>query len=248
MNQGWIRDSPDFNDELAKLPFKSAYLPKYVSLRAKCPPVYTQGPIGSCVAQAVCAAFQFTEMEQRKAPTDLPSRLFLYYQARALRGTTAFDSGSSVRDVLKALQKFGVPRDVDWPYDPAAVSVRPNVAIYDIARVKRVNAYHRVPQKLYDLKMQLYAENPVIFGITLYESFMSDEVRSTGIIPLPVKGEKAVTGHCLLFVGYDDEKSMFLARNSWGPKWGDDGYCWIPYTYVINPGLCQDFWTITKIP
>ena len=47
-------------------------------------------------------------------------------------------------------------------------------------------------------------------------------------------------------VGYDDAKKRFLVRNSWGTRWGLDGYFWIPYAYLSDRNLSDDFWTIRR--
>jgi len=45
-------------------------------------------------------------------------------------------------------------------------------------------------------------------------------------------------------VGYDDKAKRVLVRNSWGPAWGQKGYFTMPYDYVANRDLSDDFWTI----
>jgi C1A family cysteine protease len=94
------------------------------------------------------------------------------------------------------------------------------------------------------MKACLASGYPFIFGFTVYDSFESDAVAKTGIVPMPSKTELVLGGHAVMAVGYDDSKKWFIVRNSWGEDWGDKGYFYIPYDYLTNKNLASDFWTI----
>ena len=85
------------------------------------------------------------------------------------------------------------------------------------------------------------------FGFSVYESFMSEQVATTGEVPLPPRGEKLIGGHAVVAIGYDDSIQRFIVRNSWGPKWGIKGYCTMPYAYLTDPQLASDFWAIYTV-
>jgi C1A family cysteine protease len=85
---------------------------------------------------------------------------------------------------------------------------------------------------------------PFVFGFTVYESFEGAVVRQTGHAPMPAPRERAIGGHAVMAVGYDDARQWFLVRNSWGPRWGMAGYFTLPYSYLIQAVLSKDFWTI----
>jgi C1A family cysteine protease len=107
--------------------------------------------------------------------------------------------------------------------------------------------YQRVTQTLGQLKGCLASGFPFVFGFVVYESFESKEVASTGEGQLPTAGEKQIGGHAVLAVGYDEDQQRFIVRNSWGPKWGMQGYFTLPYPYVLQATLAGDFWTIRSV-
>src|SRR4051794_25448242 len=115
---GWVRDLPDPRDLMYSAPLaRLRKLPPSADLRAKCPPVYDQGRIGSCTANAIAAAIQFDRRKLRLRPDFVPSRLFIYYNERAMEGHVAYDSGAQIRDGIKSVSKLGVSPEKLWPYD-----------------------------------------------------------------------------------------------------------------------------------
>ncbi|HEX4755340.1 MAG TPA: C1 family peptidase [Candidatus Dormibacteraeota bacterium] len=246
---GWVRDLPDHRDRywLAP-PLASAELPAAVDLRPQCPPVYDQGQLGSCTANAIAGAVQFDEIRSGIAPTWTPSRLFIYYNERVLEGTVASDSGAQLRDGIKAIAADGVCPETDWPYDISRFAERPPQQAFSDAVRDRVGSYQRVTQSLAQLKTCIASRFTFVFGFTVFSSFESPEVARTGVIPLPQPSESPVGGHAVVCVGYDDARSAFIIRNSWGAGWGEAGYGHMPYAYVLDAGLAADFWTIRAAP
>ncbi len=247
---GWIPDLPDHRDLLYAAPAPRAGLPARVDLRRKMPPVYDQGDLGSCTANAVAAAVQFVRRAERKTPDLVPSRLFIYYNERDIEGTVREDSGAQLRDGMKVAAKLGVcPEDepgkpYDWPYDIARFAERPPAPCYAFGLDHQVLVYRRVPRVLSQMKGCLASGFPFVFGFTVYESFESQEVARTGVVPMPGARERALGGHAVAAVGYDDGAQRFAVRNSWGRGWGAKGYFTMPYAYLIEPDLSDDFWTV----
>ena len=93
----------------------------------------------------------------------------------------------------------------------------------------------------------LAAGFPFVFGFTVYESFESDAVAQTGMVPMPGSTEAVKGGHAVVSVGSDDNRRLFYVRNSWGSSWGDNGYCYMPYEYLLSAHLANDFWTIRTV-
>jgi len=244
---GWIRDLPDHRDLMFAAPALAAALPASTDLRAQCPKVYNQGQLGSCTANAISAAVEFDLLKQDAKSDFMPSRLFIYYNERQIEGTVGSDSGAQLRDGVKVVAKLGACPETDWPYVIAKFAAQPPQKAYADARKDEARSYLRVPQALNQMKGCLAAGFPFVFGFTVYESFESPQVAKTGMVPMPTPGEKVLGGHAVCAVGYKDAKQTFIVRNSWGPTWGDKGYCYMPYAYLTDASLASDFWTLRRI-
>ena len=242
---GWVHDLPDHRDFLysAIRPIP-AKLPASVDLRPSCPPIEDQGQLGSCTANALVGALEFLEIKDKMPFVDL-SRLFVYYNERVIEHTVQSDAGAQLRDGIKTLAKLGVCTEKKWPYIIAKFKVKPTPACYKEALQHQITDYHRLTT-LDDMRSCLADGYPFVFGFTVYESFETQEVAQTGVVPMPQRTERMLGGHAVVAVGYDDTQKRFIVRNSWGTGWGMQGYCTMPYAYVANPSLAADFWTVRR--
>jgi len=246
---GIIADTRDARDYKYKAPL-GITLPAAVDLRSLCPEAFDQGDLGSCGPNAAVGAFAIDEKKQGENVTII-SRLMLYYVTRALMGTTSYDSGVEIRTLVKALQKTGACPESEYPYNISIFKKKPPKQCYADAR--KAVLYQRVDRDLDQLKGCLADNNTIIIGFSVYESFESNAVAQTGIMPMPTTNsrgritEKLLGGHAVVVVGYDDSRQVWICRNSWSSQWGDQGYFYMPYGYLLDPGLSSDFWTITKV-
>ncbi len=242
---GWVPDLPDHRDLLygAIHPVPPP-LPSQVDLRPGCSPVEDQGALGSCTANALAGGLEFLERKDKVAFEDV-SRLFIYYNERVIEHTTGSDSGAMLRDGIKTLVKQGVCSESIWPYVISKFAVKPPTSCYKDGLNHQITAYERI-LTLNEMLACLAEGFPFVFGFTVYESFESPEVAKTGVVPMPQTNERVMGGHAVLAVGYYQDEQRFIARNSWGTKWGQKGYFTIPYEYLSNRNLSDDLWTIRR--
>lgn len=239
---GWRPDKPDIRDKICTLRAVKG-VSKNIDLRTTgwMPPIYDQGTIGSCTGNGVAACVQYGIRAQSK-DDHIPSRLFIYYNERVIEGTVDHDAGAEIRDGIKVVASLGAPSEDLWPYDISQFAMKPSDEAYQQAKKGIIKQYSRVPVKLTNIQNVLTHKIPIVFGCTLYESFQSSIVANTGLVPMPTAGERVVGGHCMVIVGSTD--THFIVRNSWGPNWGDNGYCYMPHEYLTDTYLADDFWAI----
>jgi C1A family cysteine protease len=251
---GWIPDVPDHRDHVYALSLALAphKLPERIDLTGDCPPVYDQGSLGSCTANAVAAVVEF-DLKRQKLRDLPPSRLFEYYNTRALEGTVDVDAGAMLRNAIKVVVRTGECQEKTWPYEIPKFAVRPDDRCYEEAARHRAVSYRRLSNDLGVMKGCLAEGFPFVFGVAVYDSFLTEAVETTGNVPLPLSGERGPgpdggpAGHAMVAVGYDDTTGRFRIRNSWGTSWGDRGYGTIPYAYLTDSGLGDDYWTIRLV-
>jgi C1A family cysteine protease len=242
---GWKPDLPDHRDFEYALHFTApAVIPQTVDLRKQCSKVEDQGQLGSCTANALVGNLELLEIKSATSFIDL-SRLFVYYNERELDYTTSQDSGSYLRTGIKTLAAKGICTEKSWPYDIKKFTNKPLPKCYQEALSHKITKYVRI-NTLNEMLQCLADGYPFVFGFTVYDYFESADMANTGILHIPTKYEQVLGGHAVMACGYDQSKKMILARNSWGTLWGLEGYFWMPFDYVSNRSLSDDFWTIRK--
>lgn len=253
----WKKDKLDTRD--FKFTYTPSNLPPLVDLRSKCPPVVDQGNLGSCTANALAGALGFLEMLEQQVGDSADaeefesagftafSRLFIYWNERVLEGDTSQDNGAQIRDGVKSLATVGACSEALWTYDISLAFNQPSPTCFTQATNHKISSYQSLDgQDINALKTCLAQGFPFVFGFTVYSSFESTQVATTGIVPLPRRKDVPQGGHAVMCVGYDDDRQVFIVRNSWGTNWGDGGYFYMPYTYMTDPVLADDFWTLRK--
>lgn len=245
---GWKRDKKDERDYKYPIKISSGSLPASVDLRATCSPVRDQGQLGSCTGFAMSVGLrEFMENLQGGDFTGL-SPLFLYYEERALEGTIGQDSGAEIRDGMKVLQNIGCAPEADDPYDIAKFKDAPSAQAVQDALPFVIGEYHSLTD-LAEMQDCLASGLGFVIGFFVYESFESEAVAKTGIMPMPKPGEQLLGGHAVFVCGYEDDPTwpgggFLIVKNSWGAGWGDHGYFYMPYMY-IQSAYSSDYWTAT---
>ena len=201
---------------------------------------YNQENLESCTANAICSIFNYYDNNF------LGSRLFLYYNERILGNSVNSDSGAKLEDGINALLIYGLCDENEWCYDIKKYKIQPPISCYINGLINKNIKYLCLDNTLENIKNCLINKNPIYIGIAIYESFEDINVYITGIVKMPDPNEKFLGGHAIVICGFDDEKNIFICKNSWGCKWGNNGYFYIPYEYIINEYLATDIWIIMK--
>jgi C1A family cysteine protease len=270
---GWLPPLPDLRDytetssDIPKLAAKlgvsaktTLSLPSAIDWRKFCSPIENQLNLGSCTAHAAVGVIEY--FQRRAYSNNIEgSRLFIYKTTRNLMGVTG-DTGAWLRNTMGALVLCGVAPEKYWPYIVADYDKDPTPFVYAVAdNYEALKYFCHDPlvqnnprnQVLTRVKTFLAAGIPSMFGFFGFDSFSNADI--PGGIPYPCPGEQSRWGHAIVAVGYDDNKKItntlcnkktkgaLLIRNSWGPDWGDNGYGWLPYDYILS-GYALDFWSL----
>jgi C1A family cysteine protease len=199
------------------------------------PPVFDQGRLGSCTANALAALYC---AEARII--DCPSRLAIYWAERDLEGCVDWDSGAVIRDGLKVMAGVGCPPETVWEYDdrdPGRYLMRPGDDVWSAGLIHRLASYHRI-MAVDELRREIAEGHPVVFGFSVPESMKYDTIH----LRYPAPTERVLGGHAVVAVGYDDGPAEVLVRNSWGTEAGDGGHFWMSYAMWDDPGWLGDAW------
>lgn len=255
---GWIPQRPDMNDrEFIPTMGRLDVAQTEYGVDITGVPRINQKQQGSCTGHGT-AGLVMVDQKKQGLPIVVPARAMIYYDARLIEGTQDQDSGAMVRDAVAGVVKSGVVPDTEFPYDDQVFDRAPSAQDYADAKKQEALVYEAVAYPHFN--QALASGFPVVFGFTVYESFESQEVASTGIVPIPQPGEQILGGHCVWGHGFNSRfkalgNDKFPARtkacrNSWmdegGAPWGDNGDFYLPQWFFDN-GQASDFWVIRRI-
>lgn len=256
-NYGWKPDLPDVRDQhyevtQADLAAAQKVLSSQQAIDFResglLTPPKDQGRLGSCTANSATANAEYNMRREGVANVSLLSRLFVYWNERFLEGTVDSDSGASIRDSIKVMNKWGAPPESEWPYDIAKFKERPPVQSFTDALAEVDLKYRRVARDPLHIIVSLQQKLCVQIGFTVYSSF--EDISSTGVMPWPSKSrERVLGGHAVYIVGivWINGEAYWVIPNSWGTGWADGGFFYMPIRYTATRGLASDFWNVSLV-
>ncbi len=206
---------------------------KSVDLRQSFTPVKDQGKVGSCTTFSITAIYEYLLKKTESETPDLSER-FVYYNTN-IKDEPIQKRGSSFKDVIDAMKKYGICHEEECPYIIEEIEDEPTEVAYSkalnhkILEAKRVNVNHK------DITSALSQGFPVAVCIPVYDSFGSGY---KGFEFLPSQEEidsKNYEYHSMVICGYSEDEHIYIVRNSWGESFGDKGYCYLPFSYIEDP-------------
>jgi C1A family cysteine protease len=233
---GCIKDPYDHRDYTMSAFLKAAPLAECLDHSPALPPVFDQGPAGTCVA---CATAYYDKSFQKGMEHHWPlteadhqfSPLYIYSQRRHQPA----DEGMTIREAMKIIQEQGVCSLASMPYDPQRINVLPTPEQRKAAASYRAKSYARL-NTIGEMEAYLMT-NCFVAGVMVHERFMD---APGGIIPMPEPGCEYLGGHAICVVGFDRRNRMFKFANSWGTQWGDRGFGHVGYATL--QALLMDAW------
>lgn len=206
-----------------------AFLPQSVDLSPQFPPPGSQGQQGSCTAWATTYALR-SYYEGKRSQWTFSSNDQLFSPAFVYNKLRNFDAecrkGTQIPRALDILKNEGAPTLAAFPYRADDCSRAPDEKLLATAARYRIRSWQAIdPQRLDDIKGQLAAGNPVVFGMQVSKSFK--DLRGPGVYD-DLESERT-GGHAMVLVGYDEQRQAFKLINSWSSRWGDKGYGWVSY-------------------
>lgn len=202
---------------------------------------YDQGNLGSCCAFGAIEAFRRV-LQINNMPDFEPSPLFSYYTLRTDKNR---DCGGQIRNAFRAMNLYGICSEQAWPYIIKKFRELPPQEAFIEALEHQSIRYDRIYPVTKEAIMDAVNQGfPIVYGKDLFASFESKSVELGGVVPMPLKFESFIGGHCMVIFDYDEHGTIEL--NSYGRDWGFHGTCHFPWEYVLNNVWCKDFWVLYK--
>jgi C1A family cysteine protease len=210
------------------------------------PNLLEQGDLDSCVPTCISMLYCYQSKRQHNYMSFSISRLFLYWHVRKIYNELSDDNGSRIIDCIKVLKNIGAPPEFVYPYDEKKVYIKPTENADKFSLYCKLLGFKEIDTL--DIKKELIANNPVIFGIKVFTNFNSENAKKTGFINVPnLETDDLIGGHSAILVAFDDTTNLYTFINTWGNSWGDGGLGYIPYEYVNNPELADEFYVMSKV-
>lgn len=205
--------------------------------------------LNSCTGNGTAESVEILNSIAGYQPVPL-SREFIYALARneepdpSNPGHTMLekDQGAHIRDCFDVLSRYGVCDEYLWPYDETKVNTSPSLMAQRQALGHKIHSYYRIDatgdDRLDQIVSALRANHPVVFGTNIEQSF---EALASNTPVGPPQGP-TVGGHCMVVVGFIN--NFFLIKNSWGPGWAANGFCYFQPDYLAWNNT-TDIWVPT---
>lgn len=215
-------------------------LPKSVDLRRDWWPVGNQGSTGSCVGWSTGhSLLRYHMVKAKKIKQDEKiSVRFIWMASKEMDEwndyPTTFidDAGTSLKQALKTAKKVGALKASVLPFKGKMATIPEGQFLQTAAKLK-IKAYFNLinskQDKIEMFKNWLAQRGPILTCLDVDESWDKLMRKNFDTMEKYVKNKDG-RGHAVSIVGYTP--THFIIRNSWGPKWGNNGFGFASYEYV----------------
>ena len=224
-----------------------------VDLRSSIDQVYAQGPINACKAYSIKAAMEaMADRDPAHAGMRL-SAMFLHNLSRQLAGNLNMDTGATDWNAQDALHRYGICLEQD--FQTQSISEVPGLV--PMLKAQRLGPVDYQPIPYVDIPDWQNSAWPSVcrsidfgFPVVITVNMTPGLVNSRGVWHEMNHDASAPTlyEHSMTVVGYHRTKNIALVENSWGPAWGDGGFCGLPLDkFNQGPQQCvKQIWRLEK--
>lgn len=222
-------------------------LPRSLDLREDWWAVGDQEDTGSCVGWATAegvARWHLTKAGKLRTNQRLSPRYVWMASKETDPITTRPESfveeaGTMLKSAVTVLKKYGAALEKDLPFHVRTklFSGSEN-SFYARCAQRKVASYFNLQLELTQWKSWLVQHGPILAGLSVDSSW--DNAGANGgkidvFRPATVRG-----GHAIAIVGYRTD-GRFIARNSWGTTWGDEGFGYLKPSYIRDAFFTESY-------
>jgi len=190
-----------------------------------------QDPLGSCAVFATMSMFETHIAMTTGELIDLSEMHFVLTSEK-----WSNDTGVSPEVVLDFITTEGIVTEEKMPYKPHEASAEPVENDYGYDYILDVNwgsevlADNPSAERIEAMKRNLLEHGPVVTNVALHNDF---GYYRKGIYECD-ESSGVAGGHWLVILGWKDAEDIksggyWICKNSWGPRWGEGGFCNIAY-------------------
>lgn len=239
----YIPDIKDFRDVIIDAEkFPETDFKEVIDLRGEFLPIFPSCDVNCSISYSISAII-YHELLKLNKNIFFPSRVYIYYNSK-IKGEIFLNEQPSNRETLKSISKWGFCPEQYCPFNTGLINNKPTNECYKLGQKYSIK-YYRIPNIINDIKLVLNNNKSIICSIPLYSSFMEKCVRQTGRLEFPEGYESIIGSLSIVIVGYIESKELIICRFPFGNLWGDHGYGYINYDYLLVMGM--DLWIIDII-